>query len=164
MGAICTACRHPQTEAISLALIQKVPMREIAEKYGLSLSAVARHKKHIPAQLAKADEAHHVAEAGSVMQRIMELDKRADEIYRQATSDQDHNLALKALKELREVTTLYAKLAGEISTGGTVNNIIVTPEWVSMRAVMLHALEPYPDARRALVMALGGMQNAALPG
>lgn len=163
MGRLCTACAHPQTEAISMALLQHVPMREIAQQYGLSLSAVARHKDHIPAQLAKADEAHHVAEAGSVMQRIMELDKRADEIYQIATTDQDHGVALKALKELREVTTLYAKLAGEISSAKTVNNIIVTPEWLSMRAVMLKALEPYPDARRALVAALGGVGNA-LPG
>lgn len=157
MGAICKACRHPQTEAISLELLQRVPMREIADKYSLSLSCVARHKNHVPTSLAKTQEAQKVAEASSVMQRIMELDKRADEIYQLATTDQDHGLALKALKELREVTTLYAKLAGEISTSKTVNNIIVTPEWVSMRAAMLRALEPYPEARRALVAALGGM-------
>lgn len=158
MGAVCKACRHPQTEAISLELLQKVPMREIADKYSLSLSCVARHKNHVPTSLVKTEEAKQVAEASSVMQRIMQLDQRADEIYQQATDGNNPGLALKALKELREVTTLYAKLAGEISTSKTINNIIITPEWVAMRAVMLRALEPYPEARRALVAALGGVE------
>lgn len=163
MGAVCTACRHPQTEAISMELLQKVPMRDIADKYGLSLSAVARHKKHIPAQLAESKQAQTVAKADSVMARVAELDTRADQIYRQASAANDPELALKALKEMRGITELYAKLAGEISTK-TVNNIIITPEWVSLRSVMLAALEPYPEARRAVVMALGGMQDAAIPG
>lgn len=163
MGAVCKACRHPQTEALTLELIQKVPMREIADKYGLSLSCVARHKKHVPESFAKTEEARHVAEAGSVMRKIAELDERADDIYRQASEGNDPALALKALKELREITGLYAKLTGEIQTGSVHNTLVVSPEWLSMRAVMLRALEPYPEARRALVAALGGMTNA-LPG
>lgn len=156
MARICTACRHEQTEAISLELLQHVPMRDVAAKYGLSLSAVARHKSHIPAQLAVSNEAQKVGRVDNVMQRVQELDARADEIYRQASTANDPELALKALRELRSVTELYAKLAGELQTK-TVNNIIITPEWVSMRSLMLRALEPYPDARRALVAALGGM-------
>lgn len=159
MGAVCTVCRHPQTEAISLELLQQVPMRQIADKYGLSLSAIARHKKHVPASLAKTEEAQHVAEASNVMQKIIELDRRVDEIYTQATNANDPGLALKALKEMRGITELYAKLAGEISSAKTVNNIIITPEWLSMRAVMLRALEPHPEARRALVAALGGVEH-----
>lgn len=158
MGRLCSACAHPQTEAISLELLQHVPLRRIADKFGLSLSAVARHKSHVPASLAKTEEAQHVAEAGNVMRRIAELDQRADEIYRQASEGNDPALALKALKELREVTALYARLTGEIQTGTVHNTLIITPEWVSMRSAMLKALEPYPEARRALVAALGGFE------
>ncbi len=156
MARLCTACAHDQTEAISLELLQHVPMRDVAQKYGLSLSAVARHKAHIPAQLAVSKEAETVAKVDNVIMRIRELDTRADDIYKQASTANDGALALKALRELRGITELYAKLAGELQTR-TVNNIIVTPEWLSMRTVMLRALEPYPEARRALVGALGGM-------
>lgn len=158
MSRICTACKHPQTEAISLELLQKVPMREIAKKYGLSLSAVARHKDHIPAQLAVSETAQKVAKADSVMDRVTELDSRAESIYQQAATGNDPELALKALKEMRSITELYAKLAGEINTK-TVNNIVITPEWVSLRSIMLNALEPYPEARRAVVLALGGPEK-----
>ena len=134
-----------------------ITLREIAAKYGLSLSSVHRHKAHIPAQLAESKHADKVARADSVMERIAELDKRADEIYKQASEGQDHNLALKALRELREVTSLYAKLTGELQAGTVHNTLVVTPEWVSMRAVMLAALQPYPEAKQALVAALGGI-------
>lgn len=158
MGRICSACAHPQTEAISLEILQHVTLRDVAKKYGLSLSAVARHKSHIPAQLAVSNEAQKVGRVDNVMQRVQELDARADEIYRQASTANDPELALKALKELRSITELFSKITGEIGAK-TVNNIIITPEWVSMRSMMLKALEPYPEARQALVMALGGPEK-----
>jgi len=89
-----------------------------------------------------------------VMEQIAEINRRADLIYIDAAND-NPALALKALKEIREVVSLYAKVTGEIQAK-TINNIIITPEWTSIRAVMLRALEPYPEARRALVVALGG--------
>ena len=158
MASVCTVCRHEQTESISMEiLVGHVPLREIAKKYGLSLSAVHRHKQHIAQQLVASQEAQKVAKADSVMQRIAELDQKAQEIYTLAFAEEDNALALKAVRELRGITELYAKLAGEIGAK-TVNNIIITPEWVSMRSLMLKALEPYPEARQALVAALGGMQ------
>lgn len=159
MAAVCTVCRHPDTEAISMDLLQgSMPMRDIAKRYGLSLSAVARHKKHIPAQLAVSTYAKKVAKADTVMERIQELDRRADEIYEKA-KEEDPALALKALKEIREAVALYAKMTGELKSGTVHNTLIVTPEWVSLRAVMLKALQPYPEARQALVEALGGVEN-----
>lgn len=158
MGAKCSVCFHEQTEAISMDILNgHMTLREIAAKYGLSTTAVHRHKQHIPAQLAVSHEAEKVAKADSVMARIIELDQRADTIYKEAMDGDDPGLALKALKELREITGLYAKLTGEIQAKTVTNNtLIITPEWVSMRSVMLKALEPYPEARRALVGALGG--------
>lgn len=155
---LCSVCAHKQTEAISMEILQHVKLRDIAQKYGLSLSAVHRHKSHIPAQLAESRHADKVAKVDSVMERIAELDSRSDEIYRQATAGKDPGLALKALRELREVTSLYAKLTGELQTRTVNNTLIITPEWVSMRSVMLKALEPYPEARGALVAALGGFE------
>lgn len=150
----CSICRHEQNEAINLALLQGTPLREIAGRYGVTSSSLQRHKAHIPKQLAKAKEAKEVASASNVMQRITELDSRADSIYTQATEQDDPALALKALKELREITSLYAKLTGEIQAQ-TIQHIHITPEWLLLRANMLRALEPYPEARSALVKALG---------
>ena len=155
MATRCTVCAHPQTEEISLEILQGATLRTIADKYSLSLTAVHRHKQHIPHQLAVSHEAQKVAKADGVMQRVNELDQRADTIYRKAAEQNDPELALKALKELRGITELYAKMAGEIGAR-TVNNFIITPEWASLRSVLLRALIPYPDARKAVVEALEG--------
>jgi Trp operon repressor len=45
-------------------------LRAIADKYGLSLAAVHRHKQHIPHQLAVSHGAEKVAKADSVIQRV----------------------------------------------------------------------------------------------
>ena len=153
----CSVCYHEQTEAVSMDILSgHLTLREIAAKYGLSTTSIHRHKQHIPAQLALSSEAEKVAKADSIMARIMEIDKRAEEIYERA-KESSPALALKALKELRETVNLYAKITGEIAAKTVTNNtLIISPEWVSMRAAMLKALEPYPDARRALVASLGG--------
>ncbi len=156
MGSVCSICRHEKTEAISLELLQKVPVRDIAAKYGVSTSALQRHKGHIPKVLAVAEQAQHVAEASSVMQKIIELDRRADEIYKEAKEGEDLALALKALKELRETAALFAKVTGELQQQTVHQHLHITPEWLTLRAQILAALAPYPEARAAIVKALGG--------
>jgi hypothetical protein len=67
--------------------------------------------------------------------------------------DQDHLLTLKALAGLDARLTLLAKLMGELREKH-VYNTVVLPEWVSIRDAILAALEPYPEARLAVVRAL----------
>jgi len=138
-----------------MMLLAKRPLREVADKFELSVSSLHRHSKHLPDNLVMATRAKEVASADSVLSKIMEIDRRADEIFERA-KEGNPGLALKALKELREVTSLYAKLTGELQSGTVHNTLVITPEWVSMRSLMLAALEPYPEARKALVAALGG--------
>ena len=136
-----------------MELLQRVPMRKIADKYGCSLSAVARHKGHIPTSIAMPEQER---QTGDVMRRISDLDQRVDEIYQKAALGNDSKLALRALKELRGILELYSRLTGELQSGVTHNTLVVSPEWLATRAVMLKALQPYPEARKALVEALGG--------
>lgn len=56
MGRKCTVCIHPQRDAIDKALLDvSVSMEEIANTYGLSVSAILRHKSgHLPKIMSKA--------------------------------------------------------------------------------------------------------------
>jgi hypothetical protein len=156
MARQCSICAHEKCESITLDILRGLPLRQVAVKYGLSTSAVHRHKGHISTTLTKYDDAKQVAEPGSIMKRIMELDSRADLIYREAIAAKDRNTALKALKELRELTTVYAKLAGEIQTQTIHQHLHISPEWLSLRQQMLNALAPFPEARDTLIKAIGG--------
>jgi hypothetical protein len=47
------------------------------------------------------------------------------------------------------------EILGKVQTQGTIN-YLATPEWAALRARMLEALLPFPEARVALAEALGG--------
>ena len=83
--------------------------------------------------------------------------------YRSAVQANDRLNTARALKELREILSLYARLTGELSAQQNVvhQHLHITPEWASLRSVMLNALQPYPEARAALVAALEGAEAAA---
>jgi hypothetical protein len=43
----CSVCSSHQREAIEAALVESVPYRQAAERFGTSTSALARHARHI---------------------------------------------------------------------------------------------------------------------
>jgi len=154
MAQKCTVCNHPNAAEINERLIDKVPLETLSKIYGVTVAALHRHKKHIPAQLTKAQEAKETAAADSLMGRITALNMKAEHIYSEALKAENLNAAISAVRELRGITELYAKITGELQAQ-TVNNIIIMPEWLALRTAILKALEPYPEARRAVVEAVG---------
>ena len=132
-------------------------METLSISYNLSVTALHRHKKHIPVQLAKAQEAKETAAADNLMGRVAALNDKAEEIYIRAMEADNLAAAVGAVRELRGLTELYAKITGELQAQ-TVNNIIVMPEWVTLRNAILYALEPYPEARLAVIQAVGRIE------
>jgi hypothetical protein len=53
---------------------------------------------------------------------------------------------------------LLAKLLGELDERPVVN-LTLSPEWLELRAVIIGALEPHPEAREAVVRAIEGAGN-----
>jgi hypothetical protein len=113
--------------------------------------------------LAKAREAKEVAQADNLLDQLKDLQRRTLAILQAAEQDNDHGMALKAIKEARGNLELLAKLLGELQERQVIN-ILVAPEWVSLRAVILTALEPYPEAKHALAEALKGVEQHGFPG
>jgi len=66
-------------------------------------------------------------------------------------------LALKVAAQLKGQTELLAKLMGDLQQEGTVN-LVVSPEWVMVRAELLGALTPYPEARLAVAGRLAALK------
>ncbi len=56
-------CDHPERYSIDGALVGSTPYRSVAKRFGLSESAVYRHKaEHLPAHLPKAKEVEELVE------------------------------------------------------------------------------------------------------
>jgi hypothetical protein len=59
----CAVCGHPERHSIDEALVSGGPYRSVAKRFGLSDSAVYRHKtEHLPAHLPKAKEVEELVE------------------------------------------------------------------------------------------------------
>lgn len=63
------------------------------------------------------------------------------------------DLILKTIAQLRPQAELLARLEGKIKDNPNIN-ILINPEWVEMRAKIITALLPFPDARVAVAAAL----------
>lgn len=158
----CSICAREDVEQINRDICAGVPFERLHEKYSASVGALHRHKTHLMSQIMAAQPVD-ISDPSSVMRRVQELEQRADGLYKAAVKKGDLLNTGRALKELREITALYARLTGELNTQQQVihQHLHVTPEWAVLRSTMLQALAPYPEARAALITALEGAQ--ALP-
>lgn len=159
MPRSCSICTHDERHAIDVALVQRDPYRKIAEGYGLSQPALSRHtREHIPEFLARARDAVEVAEADSLLSRIEGLYKRTEAILEAAESNSEWPTALAAIRECRGNLELLGRITKELDERPTFN-LYLSPEWLELRAVLVGAVEPYPEARESVLRALEGGGN-----
>jgi transposase-like protein len=155
----CTVCGHPERHGIDEALVSGAPYRSVAKRFGISESAVYRHKtEHLPAHLLKAKEAEELARADDLLEQVRNLQTRALNILERAENAGDLRTALAAISQARGNLELLAKLAGELDERPVVN-LNVSPEWLELRAVIVGALEAHPAAHRAVLRALESAGN-----
>ena len=153
MAQPCSICHHPDRETIDAAIVGGGALRAIACQYTVGREALRRHKAHIPKAVATAREAEEVAEADRLLAIVHDLMKSAIGTITQAEAGGDLRTKLAAIREARETAKLLLEVYGELQTQPTFN-IIMAPEWVEVRTVVLQALGPYPDARLAVAGAL----------
>jgi len=155
----CTVCDHPERHCIDETLVSGAPYRGIAKQFGISESAVYRHKtEHLPANLLKAKEAEEVAQADDLLDQVRHLQAHALDILDRAKNGGDLRTALAAISQARGNLELLGKLAGEL--GDETVNITLSPQWLELRAVIVSALECHPEARGAVLKAIEGAGNA----
>jgi hypothetical protein len=84
---------------------------------------------------------------------VRDLQERALDILGKAEEAGELRTALGAIREARGNLELLAKLLGELDERPVVN-LNLSPEWLELRAVIVTALEPHPEARGAVLRAL----------
>jgi hypothetical protein len=154
MPRVCTICRHPEKPAINAALIANEPYRLIAERYGTSPAALTRHKaEHLPASLAKAEEAKETALADDLLGQVKQLRSKAISILLKAEASGDYRTALMGIREARGCLELLAEMEGELNRAPVIS-LYLSPEWLRVRGVLVQALGDFPEARAAAAQAL----------
>jgi hypothetical protein len=155
----CTVCDHPERHGIDETLVSGAPYRSVAKRFGLSESAVYRHKtEHLPAHLLKAREAEELARADDLLEQVRTLQAHALAILERAEKAGDLRTALAAISQARGNLELLGKLAGELDERPVVS-LNVSPEWLELRAVIVGALKPHLAARESVLRALESVDD-----
>ncbi len=159
MPRTCRVCEHPKREEIDRALVAGDANTKLSSVLAVSEQALRRHKgSHLPAKLVMAEAATEVAQADNLLDQVRDLQRRALDILDRAEQTGELRTALSAIREARGNLELLAKLLGELDERPVVN-LNVSPEWLELRAVIVGALEPYTEARGAVLRAIEGAGN-----
>lgn len=152
MARPCTICTHEKRAEIDQALVTGTSYRNVSVQYGISVGAIQRHKKdHIVDDLANSPRAQTIARSDNLLDQLQALKDKALDILETAESAKALPVALQAIREVRSVIELYAKLAGKLQESTV--NVILSPEWLQLRAIILQIIEPYPEAKGRLLEA-----------
>jgi hypothetical protein len=152
----CTICGHAQRHDIEVALVRRDSYRTIARRFSVSKDALGRHaREHLPEALVRAQEAKEAVRADDLLSQVRELQSRTLSILEEAHDSGEHRTALAAIGQARANLELQARLLQLIKEGPTIN-VLLSTEWVELRAVIISALEPYEAARSAVLGALEG--------
>lgn len=103
MPRVCTVCSHPKREEIDAEIVCGEPNRRISSNFGLSESAIRRHKKHTAATLAKAIECREINLGNNVLGRLEELWCHGKDALENARRAGNWKLVLAAIRELKGV-------------------------------------------------------------
>ncbi len=151
MARKCSVCKHESKEAIDRALIGGEPLSAISALFRVSEDSLYRHRaNHLSKALVSAAESKEASAADELLSQVQDLHSRALAILVRAERNKQDKVALQAIKETRGILELLAKLMGELRNQQTFN-ITLCPEWINLRTVIVNALDPYPEARIALV-------------
>jgi hypothetical protein len=157
-GKKCAACALPedQREQLDGELAKHVPLLRLEKRFGISRTALRAHRGHhiSPALIALRTE-RSLNGVRKVSDRMEDVITETDAMYQSAKRATNMPLALKANSQQRENYELLAKVTGELDERPqVVVNIMQSPEYVNARSIIFMALEPYPELRRAIAMAL----------
>jgi len=157
MGRQCTVCAHNDIEEINRLLLCSDSYRDLARQFGLSKDALARHKEsHIPTELLKSNDIQEIAKADVLLVQLEEIREKTLSLLDKAERAADtrvYGAPVAYLREVREQIKLLAELEGRLASQPQIT-IINNPQWIVLRTQIIGALEPYPEAREAVIHAI----------
>jgi len=150
-----------------MQLVREGSYRTIADQFGLSKTALIRHKEsHIPDALIKAQGAGEVAQADDLLSQVKALQSEAQDILGEARAAGDLRTALLGIGKARDCLELLFKVEGRLQDQQSVQvnvsmDIYRSPEWLRVGRMLADVLRDYPDLRATVAAKLGDMVEAA---
>ena len=176
-GQACKVCEHPDRASIELGLANKVPIRVLGKRYGLSSDSVWRHgQRHMTAELhgqlmtrgrmtPQDLENLRVTESEGVLQHLVAVRGRMYGLMDVAEQQGDYRAAATIGSQIVKNMEVTAKLLGDIRTGtvNVTNNVLLLPEFHALRTKIMQALRSHPEARADVAAALRALESPDVP-
>lgn len=155
-GPPCTVCSHEQIDDINKALLAKEAYAKIAVRFRVGRDSLRRHSaNHMGELLAEERKTKQPGDANSALARLEDLYDRTNKLLAQAEHNSHTTNALQAVRELRTTLESIAKITGELNDKPSVTiNLAASPEWMQLQTLILAALNPFPEARIAVLDAI----------
>ena len=142
MSRVCTVCASPSAGAIDELLRSGRPAQAVATEFAVGQRSMQRHAKaHLDRIVAIAVRDNGHLSGDPLDELVIALRTRA--LAGNPVVAREYRLALSAQAAAQHAAAPTRYLATE-------------PEWIVLRSRLLVALEPFPEARRAVVDALDG--------
>lgn len=156
----CKCGQYPDHLELDKAYLRKeISLQQYADKVGCTKPSVERHVKgHLPDALLKATDIENVANGDSLLDQLKEAREKTLSLLDKAEAAADtrvYGAPVAYLKEIREQIKLLAELEGRLAAQPQVN-ILVSPQWLELRTVIISALDDHPQARQAVINAIRG--------
>jgi hypothetical protein len=168
---------NPDRPRLEYDLARGVPPRTVAKKYRVNVHACYRLLKRLPPQLRAAHMGARL-KAGADLEKLR-LDESSGLLQNLATQRARLLLCQDSALEVGDVAKvgyiagvihrnleLVGKYLGEFAQHQirTTVSVLIQPEYLEFRASLMRALAPYPEARRAVAVALHSIEaNSADP-
>jgi hypothetical protein len=161
MPRTCTICSHTERSAIEAALVAGTSNRRIAAQFNIAEQSVRRHAgQHVKQQIAEHKDAREEAQALDVVRQLVSINGTTQAILAAVHKSRQYNIALRAIDRVQRQLELQAKLLGQLDERSQVN-VLLAPEWIVIREVVLAALWPFVEARVAVAAALAELEMTA---
>jgi hypothetical protein len=150
---------HEKRDEIDRSLTLGKSQRRVAAEHGLALATVNRHfHKHLPKAALSAHASAETERAGDLLAKVEAISEQQQRLLDRAEKEGDLRTAIAAGRELARCVELTAKLRGDISASTTNINIVASPDFLAIVALMNEFVDPYkrPElAERLALMAPG---------
>jgi hypothetical protein len=174
----CTVCHHAERAQIELLIARGASRRAVAKRFpDLSADSIYRHwNKHVPEHV-KAAQKVEVLKPGAELEKLVEqesigllnhLQRIRSALYvafdAAAEAGDRHGLSQVA-SQLHHNLRLAAQKTGELQQHSQtqINNLILAPDYLNLRARLIATLRPYPEVARAVAEAFREIESGAPP-
>lgn len=160
----CAGCHSERRDQLDADLVAKIPYRVLSQRYGISTTAIFRHKKHVSVSLVRVEASTTpiIIGNGSLLSSddVLVEARHLYEICRgaldAATAEGNMLQLALAAREVRGALDLLGRQLERLEQrrSAAVVDYATLPAAVAMRTKMLQALAAFPEARRAVAAVL----------